>query len=91
MKKPEGVGWGYYFDAVHIISVNYARQEVSLFENGSTGEGELLFKRDVPAAKVSLNDPFQLMNLAIHFVLSYDLLARFADEELLQFFEQLGI
>jgi hypothetical protein len=31
------------------------------------------------------------MNLAIHFVVSYDLIAGFADEETLRFFEQVGI
>jgi hypothetical protein len=31
------------------------------------------------------------MNLAIHFVLSYDLIAAFADEETLRFFEEVGV
>lgn len=91
MQKPEGCEWGIYFDPVHIVTVNYARREARLFENGGYGEGKLLFKKDEPAARVSVNDPFQLMNLAIHFVISYDLLAQLADEEALAFFEQIGI
>jgi hypothetical protein len=91
MPKPAGVEWGFYFDPVHIISVNYPRGEARLFENGGSGEGKLLFKKDEPAAKVALNDPFQWMNLAIHFVVSYELIAQVVEEETLRFFEQVGI
>jgi hypothetical protein len=91
MQQPEGCEWGIYFDAVHIITVNYTRQEIRLFECGGSAEGKLLFKKDEPAAKVSANDPYQLMNMAIHFVVSYDLLAELADDETRHFFEQIGI
>jgi hypothetical protein len=91
MQQPEGCEWGIYFDAIHIITVNYDRQEIRLFENGGYGEGKLLFKKDDPAAKIAADDPYQLMNLAIHFIISYDLIAGFADAETLQFFERVGI
>ena len=41
MQQPEGCEWGIYFDAVHIITVNYTRQEIRLFECGSSAEGKL--------------------------------------------------
>jgi hypothetical protein len=91
MQPPEGCEWGIYFDETHIITVNYGRQEIRLFENGGSGKGRLLFTKDDPAAKIPANDPYQLMNLAIHFVLSYDLIAAFADEETLRFFEEVGV
>jgi len=90
MVKPDGIEWGVFFDDVHIVSVNFSRQEARLFENGGSGKGKLLFKSDESAAKVSLNDPFALLNLAFHFVVSYELLAQVADEQALKFFEQVG-
>ena len=91
MARHEGIEWGFFFDAVHILSVNYARQEVRLYENGGSGKNRLLFKKDEPVTKIGLDDPFQLMNLAIHFVVSYDLIAQIADEEMLVFFEKVGL
>lgn len=91
MPRQEGIEWGFFFDPVHVISVNYARGEARLFENGGSGKNRLLFKKDEPAAKISLSDPYQMMNLAIHFVVSYDLLAQVADEDTVKFFEQVGI
>ena len=72
MARQEGIEWGFFFDSVHIVSVNYARQEVRLYENGGSGKNRLLFKKDEPVTKIGLDDPFQLMNLAIHFVVNYD-------------------
>ena len=91
MAQQEGIEWGFYFDSVHIISVNYSRQEVRLYENGGSGKNRLLFKQDEPVTKIGLNDPFQIMNLAIHFVVSYDLIAQIADGEILAFFEKVGL
>lgn len=91
MARHEGIEWGFFFDAVHILSVNYVRQEVRLYENGGSGKNRLLFKKDEPVTKIGLDDPFQLMNLAIHFVVSYDLIAQIADEEVLAFFEKVGL
>lgn len=90
MPRPEECEWGIFFDSVHIITVSYARQEARLFENAGSGEGKLLFKKDEPAAKVNITDPFQLMNLAFHFAVSYELLAQVADDEALKFLEQVG-
>lgn len=90
MPKPSDCELGIFFDGVHIVTVNYGREEVRLFENGGSGKGHLFFKRDEPIAKVSLTDPFALMNLAFHFVLGYDLLAQIADKKAVAFFEQIG-
>ncbi len=91
MARQEGIEWGFFFDSVHILSVNYARQEIRLFENGGSGKNRLLFKKDEPVTKIGLDDPFQLMNLAIHFVVSYELIAQIADEKTLAFFENVGL
>ena len=90
MPKPTDCELGIFFDSVHIITVNYEREEVRLFENGGSGKGHLFFKRDEPIAKVSLTDPFALMNLAFHFVMGYELLTQIADKTAAAFFEQIG-
>jgi hypothetical protein len=89
MSKP-ACEWAIFYDPLHILSVWYSRQEVRLYENGGSSEGKVLFKRDEPVAKVSIADPFELLNLAFHFVISYDLLAQIADEKALAYFEQIG-
>lgn len=90
MPKPTDCELGIFFDSVHIITVNYGREEVRLFENGGSGKGHLFFKHDEAIAKVPLTDPYALMNLAFHFVMGYDLLSQIADKNAMAFFEQIG-
>jgi hypothetical protein len=90
MAKPSEFERAIYFDATHILSVDYTRQEAWLYENGESGDGRLLFRRNEPAARVSIVDPFQLLNLAVHYAISYELLSQVADENGLKFFEQIG-
>lgn len=85
-----GFAWGIYFDDLHIITVNPTRDEVRLHENGGSGTGYVLFKQDDSVAKVALSDPLQLMNMAFHFVVSYELLAQVAGKEALAYFERIG-
>jgi hypothetical protein len=82
--------WGMYFDAVHILSVNYAKQQVSLFENAGAGAGMLLVKKDEPADKVSVTDAMQLLNMGLRFGISYELLSQCAGEEARATLERLG-
>lgn len=89
MPLPDGCEYAIYFDSVHIIAVN-ERDEARLFENGNSGKGRLLYKRGDPVAKVSVTDPFQLLNLAVHFVISYELLSQIADKDALAYFERIG-
>ncbi len=89
MPLPNGCEYAIYFDSVHIIAVN-ERDEARLFENGNSGKGRLLYKRGDPVAKVSVTDPFQLLNLAVHFVISYELLSQIADKDALKYFERIG-
>jgi hypothetical protein len=91
MSKSDGeFSWGMYFDAVHILSVNYAKQEVRLYENAGTGAGKLLVKKDEPADKVSITDAMQLLNMGLRYGVSYDLLAQCADEDARATLEKLG-
>ena len=91
MAKSTGSEWAIHYDAVHIITVNFDRAEARLFENGGSSEGTLIFKSDEPAAKVSITDAMQLIDMALRFGISYDLLARTADADTLKVFEHLGI
>ena len=91
MSKTEGeFSWGMYFDAVHILSVNYAKQEVRLFENAGTGVGKLLVKKDDPADKVSITDAMALFKMGLLYGVSYDLLVQCADDEARTTLEKLG-
>ena len=91
MSKSDGeFSWGMYFDAVHILSVNYAKQEVRLFENAGTGAGKLLVKKDEPADKVSITDAMALFKMGLLYGVSYDLLAQCATEEARGMLEKLG-
>jgi hypothetical protein len=82
MSKTDGeFSWGMYFDAIHILSVNYSKQEVRLFENAGTGAGKLLVKKDEPADKVSISDAMALFKMGLLYGVSYDLLVQCADDE----------
>lgn len=80
-----------HFDRVHILMVNTMREEVRLFENGESREGTLIFKSDEPAAKASVNDVAQLMDMGIRFGVSYELLSRAAGLSAQKAFEVLGV
>ena len=82
--------WGMYFDAVHILSVNYAKQEVRLFENAGADAGKLLVKEVEPADKVAVGDAMQLLNMGLRFGVSYELLSQCAGEEARATLEKLG-
>ncbi len=89
-KSDSQFSWGMYFDAVHILSVNYTKQEVRLFENVGTGEGRLLIRQDNPADKVSITDAMALFKMGLLYGVRYDLLAQCADEEARATLEKLG-
>jgi hypothetical protein len=80
-----------HFDRVHIIMVNNSREEARLFENGESKEGTLIFKSDEPAARASVNDVAQLLDMGIRFGVSYDLLSRAASLSAQKAFELLGV
>jgi hypothetical protein len=86
----KGFSWAIYFDAVHILSVNYARREVRLYENAGSGDGKLLVTKDDPADKVSINDAMALFKMGLLYGVSYDLLAQCATEEARGMLEKLG-
>ena len=91
MSKTDGeFSWGMYFDAVHILSVNFSKQEVRLFENAGTGAGTLMVKKDEPADKVSITDAMALFKMGLLYGVSYDLLAQCATEEARGMLEKLG-
>lgn len=54
-------------------------------------EGTLIFKKDEAAAKASINDPIKLVDMALSYGVSYDLLTRVASPHSLKVFETLGI
>jgi hypothetical protein len=91
MPKAESGGLVIHYDRVHIITVSGLRREARLFENGGAGDGTLIFKSDEPAAKAPVTDAMQLIDLALRFGVSYDLLSRVADAEVLKIFERLGV
>lgn len=91
MSQPTDCPWAIYYDAIHIVTVDYGRQEARLYENGGSGDGRLLFKRDEPVAKVSITDPFQLINLAFQYVMSYDVLSQIAETDAITFFDRTGV
>lgn len=91
MPKTTGNELVIHYDGVHIITVNYTRQEARLFENGGSKEGTLVFKSDEPAAKASITDAMQLVDMGLRFGVSYDLLSRVAAENVLKTFELLGV
>jgi hypothetical protein len=80
-----------HFDRVHIIWVNTSRGEARLFENGESKEGTLIIKGDEPAAKVSVNDVAQLIEMGLRYGVSYDLLSRVASFSAQKAFEVLGV
>jgi hypothetical protein len=86
----EQYSWAMFFDGVHILSVNYTKLEVRLFENAGAGAGKLLVKKDEPAEKCSITDALQLLNLGLKFGVSYDLLAQCAVDEARVTLEKLG-
>jgi hypothetical protein len=79
-----------HYDAVHIISVN-SRGEARLFENGGAKEGTLIFKSDEPAAKAATTDAMGLVDMALRYGISYELISRTADASVQPIFERLGV
>ncbi|MCA0456123.1 MAG: hypothetical protein LCI00_19250 [Chloroflexi bacterium] len=85
------IGMAIHFDGVHIITVNFSRKEAKLFENGGSQTGTLIFKKDEAAAKASIDDPMKLIDMALSFGVSYELLARVASPHSMKVFETLGV
>lgn len=90
MTKDGKFNWALFFDEVHILSVNSAKQEVRLFENGGTGAGKLLVKSDEPADKASIADAMQLLNMGLRFAVNYELLVQCATDEARGTLERIG-
>lgn len=90
MARSDVGGLAIHYDAVHIITVN-SRGEAKLFENGGAKEGTLIFKSDEPAAKASTSDAMGLVDMALRFGVSFELISRTADVSILPIFERLGV
>ena len=90
MTKDGKFNWALFFDEVHILSVNGAKQEVRLFENGGAGAGRLIVKNDQATSSASTNSPMELFSLAVQFAVKYDLLIQCATDEAKVVLERIG-
>jgi hypothetical protein len=88
--KDKPFNWALFFDEVHILSVNGAKQEVRLFENGGAGAGRIVVKSDQTPSVASTSNPMELFSLAVQFAVKYDLLIQCATEEAKTALERIG-
>jgi hypothetical protein len=79
------------WDEVHVLIVNYNRQEMYLYENAGGGEQGVFHIRSADAAtRASITDPFSILNMAMRFAVNFDLLARVLDAEMVRVLEAIG-
>lgn len=90
MTKDGKFNWALFFDDVHILSVNSAKQEVRLFENGGAGPGRLVVQSDQAASFASTANAMDLFSLALKYAVKYELIIQCASEEAKAALEKLG-
>src|SRR6266498_715476 len=89
-KKDTPFNWALFFDEVHILSVNGAKREVRLFENGGAGPGKLVVHSDQAASYASTDNAMDLFSLALKYAVKYELLVQCATDEAKVTLEKLG-
>ena len=89
-KKDKSFNWALFFDDVHILSVNGAKREVRLFENGGAGPGRLVVHSEQAASFASTDNAMDLFSLALKYAVKYELLIQCATEEAKATLERLG-
>ncbi len=88
--KDKPFNWAIFFDEVHVLSVNGAKQEVRFFENGGAGAGRIVVKSDQTPSVASTNNAMELFSLALQFAVKYDLLIQCATDEAKVALERIG-
>jgi hypothetical protein len=91
MSVDNGVVQTILWDEVHVLTVNYQRQELYLNENAGSAPGELRIKAPDTLIRADLRDPFKVLDMAMRYAIRYELLARVLDTEMLKVFEQIGV
>lgn len=80
-----------FFDSVHVIMVDYQRREAKLYENAGSGEGQVLIRDSDAADKASVTNPYELVDMAFRYAISFELLGKIVDKEVMQVFERIGV
>jgi hypothetical protein len=79
------------WDDVHVLTVSHQREEIYISENVGGAPGELRIKAPEVTIRADLRDPLRVLEMAIRYVIRYDLLARVLDAEVVRVFEQMGV
>ena len=91
MSFNNGVATKMMWDEVHVLTVNYQRQEMFLSENGGSAPGELSIKEVHMTIRADLRDPLKVLDMAVRYAIRYELLARVLDADIVKVFEQIGV
>jgi len=91
MSVNNGVVQTIMWDEVHVVTVNYQRQELFLSENGGSSPGELRIKESHTVIRADLRDTFKVLDIAVRYAIRYELLARVLDADIVKVFEQIGV
>lgn len=91
MPTTNGYQQSFLWDDVHVLIVNYQRQEVYLYENAGGEPGVFHIKTAESQARARLTDPFEILDLATRFAIRFELLVRVLDAEVTRVFEAIGV
>lgn len=91
MASSNGYDQSILWDEVHVLTVNHHRHELFLAENVGGTPGELRIKEPTMTIRAEMRDPFRVLDMAMRYAISYDLLARVLDADVAAVFEQMGV
>lgn len=80
-----------FFDSVHVLMVDYSKREAKLYENAGSAPGELLIREANATETASVTNPYELVDMAFRYAISFALLAKVLDREVVKVFEVIGV
>jgi hypothetical protein len=91
MASNNGYQQSILWDEVHVLIVNYSRREMYLYENAGGQPGVFHIRTAEAGARADIADPFDILDMAVRYAVSFDLLTRILDAEVVRVLEAIGV
>jgi hypothetical protein len=91
MPSNNGYQQSILWDDVHVLMVNYSRREMYLYENAGSEPGMFHIRTADAGARATITDPFEILDMAVRYAVSFELLARILDAEVVRVLDAIGV